>query len=160
MTRTAGPDALSIRDATVADVPFLVASNVAMARETEQKSLDSGVVERGVAAVFEQSGRGFYLVAERRGAHEGCVLVTFEWSDWRNGDWWWLQSVYTLPDSRRSGVFRALHAEVVRRARATPRVAGLRLYVERDNGRAQRIYQALGMQETHYRLYEAEFSRF
>ncbi|GAA0710792.1 GNAT family N-acetyltransferase [Dokdonella soli] len=150
-------ETVPIRDATIADIPFLADSNAAMALETEQKSLDRGVLERGVAALFERPQRGFYLVAECAGEPVGCLLVTYEWSDWRNGDWWWLQSVYIVPGARRGGVFRALHAEVDRRARLDPGVVGLRLYVERDNRRAQQAYMALDMDETPYRLFEREF---
>jgi GNAT superfamily N-acetyltransferase len=80
-------------------------------------------------------------------------MVTFEWSDWRNGDWWWLQSVYVVPEHRRHGVFRALYADVERRAIERADVVGIRLYVERDNARAQRTYASLGMHEDHYRMY-------
>jgi ribosomal protein S18 acetylase RimI-like enzyme len=148
-------DTLSIRAARVDETAFIADCNAAMALETEHKTLDRGVLERGIAAVFEQSQRGFYLVAERDGAAVGCLLITYEWSDWRNGDWWWLQSVYVTPAARRGGVFRALHEEVWRRARLRPDVVGVRLYVERENERAQATYRSLGMQETPYRLYEA-----
>jgi GNAT superfamily N-acetyltransferase len=104
--------------------------------------------------VLADPQRGFYLVAEQAANAVGCLLVTREWSDWRNGDWWWLQSVYVTPAARRTGVFRALHAEVARRARTTEGVVGLRLYVERDNHAAQATYAALGLVETHYRLLE------
>ncbi len=150
-------DIVSVRDAAVADIPFLVDGNAAMARETEHKALDRDVLERGVAGLFEQRQRGFYLIAERAGERVGCLLVTYEWSDWRNGDWWWLQSVYVAPHARRVGVFRALHAEVERRARAAAGVIGLRLYVEQDNQRAQATYASLRMAPTHYRLYEREW---
>jgi len=145
---------VSVRDAGLADIPFVVDSNAAMALETERKTLDRGVLERGVSALFAQRTRGFYLVAERAGERVGCLLVTYEWSDWRNGEWWWLQSVYVTPVARRCGVFRALHADVERRARAAADVIGLRLYVEQDNRRAQATYSSLGMAPTHYRLYE------
>ena len=146
----------TVRDARIDDIAFLVASNARMALETERKAHDRGTLERGIAAVFAQPARGFYLVAERAGEAVGCVLVTHEWSDWRNGDWWWLQSVYVVPAARRCGVFRALHAAVDRRARADPSVIGLRLYVEKDNHAAQATYAALGLHETHYRLLETE----
>lgn len=146
-------DTLSIRDATVADLPFLADSNAAMALETERKTLDRSVLERGIRGVFERPARGFYLIAERDARAVGCLLVTHEWSDWRNGDWWWLQSVYVSADARRGGVFRALHAEVDRRARAAADVVGLRLYVETENRRAQQTYAALGWSETHYSLF-------
>jgi GNAT superfamily N-acetyltransferase len=148
-----------VRDAVASDLAFIVEANLAVARETEGKALSREVLERGVAAVLESPARGFYLVAERAGEALGCLLVTREWSDWRDGDWWWLQSVYVLPSARRGGVFRTLHGEVARRAAATPGVVGLRLYVERDNVRAQATYAAIGMHETAYRLYEREAAR-
>jgi ribosomal protein S18 acetylase RimI-like enzyme len=104
--------------------------------------------------VLEQPQRGFYLVAERTGVAIGSLLVTYEWSDWRNGDFWWIQSVYVLPAARRGGAFRALYAEVERRAAAAGAV-GLRLYVETENHRAQATYAGLGMQRCHYFMYEA-----
>lgn len=144
---------LSIRPATLADAAALCAWNAAMARETEGLELDVAVVERGVRAVFEQPQRGFYLVAERDGEAVGGLLVTFEWSDWRNGDYWWIQSVYVVPAARRAGVFRALYAAVAQRARAA-KAASLRLYVEAENGQAQAAYERLGMRCCHYAMYE------
>jgi GNAT superfamily N-acetyltransferase len=143
-----------VRDASIADTRFLIDSNAAMALETEHRQLDREVLARGVSAVFERPERGFYLIAERAGEAVGCLLVTHEWSDWRDGDWWWLQSVYVVPAARRDGVFRALYAEVERRALAAPQVVGLRLYVEQDNARAQATYAALGMWASGYRLFE------
>ena len=144
---------LSIRFATSADVPALCAWNAAMARETEGLELDPAVLERGVRGVFEQPQRGLYFVAERDGAAVGGLLVTKEWSDWRNGDYWWIQSVYVVPEARCDGVFRALHAEVERPARAAG-AASLRLYVETENRRAQSTYERLGMHPCHYAMYE------
>lgn len=146
-----------VRPATPADAPLLVAFNAAMARETESLQLDQDRLSRGVAAVFAEPARGRYFVAEVAGEVVGGLLVTYEWSDWRDGDWWWIQSVYVLPAARRLGVFRALYAEVERLARATPGVAGLRLYVERDNTRAQQTYRGLGMEASHYQMYERAF---
>ena len=145
---------LQIRAARPADLPELVAWNAAMAWETEHKRLDPATLERGVAGVFEQPRRGFYLVAERDGVAVGSLLVTYEWSDWRCGDFWWIQSVYVVPEARRDGVFRALYAEVEQRAAAAGAV-GLRLYVETENRRAQDTYEGLGMQRCHYFMYEA-----
>jgi ribosomal protein S18 acetylase RimI-like enzyme len=107
--------------------------------------------------VLEQPRRGFYLVAERAGVALGCLLVTYEWSDWRGGDFWWIQSVYVVPAARRGGAFRALYADVERRAAAAGAV-GLRLYVETENRRAQATYEGLGMQRCHYFMYEALLS--
>lgn len=145
---------LQIRAATLADLPDLAAWNAAMAWETEHKRLDPAALQRGVAGVFDEPRRGFYLVAEHDGAAIGCLLVTYEWSDWRDGDFWWIQSVYVIPEARRVGAFRALYAEVERRA-ATAGAVGLRLYVETENRRAQTTYEGLGMQRCHYFMYEA-----
>jgi len=147
----------TIRDAVREDIAFLDTANAAMAWETEHKRLDFAVVERGVAGIFDDPRRGFYLIAEHAGAAAGSLLITHEWSDWRSGKWWWIQSVYVMPPARRHGMFRALYAEVERRARARPGVVGLRLYVERDNVRAQQTYAALGMAPTQYNMFEREF---
>ena len=145
---------LLIRAATSADIPALLAWNTAMAWETERKRLDPALLERGIAGVFERSQRGFYLIAERDNVSVGSLLVTYEWSDWRCGDFWWIQSVYVAPDARRGGVFRALYAEVEQLAKAAGAV-GLRLYVETENDRAQATYADLGMQQCHYLMYES-----
>ena len=150
---------ITIRLATVADIPFLVESNAAMALETEHKTLDRETLARGTQAVFDDPRRGSYLIAERDGAVAGCLLITYEWSDWRNGDWWWFQSVYVTPAARRSGIFRVLYAEVERRAREAGAV-GLRLYVERDNARAQQTYASLGMDEEPYKMLRRGFIDF
>lgn len=142
-----------IRAARADDLEALAAFNTALALETEDKTLDPAVLRAGVARVLAEPARGFYLVAEIDGVVAGCLMVTFEWSDWRNGDWWWLQSVYIAPAFRRRGVFRALYAEVERRAAERADVVGIRLYVERDNVRAQHTYAALGMREDHYRMF-------
>jgi GNAT superfamily N-acetyltransferase len=146
-----------IRDARDGDTDVLVEFNRAMALETEHKVLDPEVLGRGVRGVFERPSRGFYLVAEQQREVIGGLLVTTEWSDWRCGDWWWIQSVYVRPAHRGHGVFAGLYAEVERRARSAAAI-GLRLYVERDNHRAQRTYASLGMQQTAYRLFESEFA--
>jgi len=145
--------ALRVREAGMADINILVDFNAAMALETERKTLDPLTLSAGVAAVLAEPRRGFYLVAEAGREVVGCLMITYEWSDWRNGDWWWFQSVYVHPEQRRNGVFRAMYAEVERLASARADVAGLRLYVERDNRRAQKTYASLGMHEEHYRMY-------
>ena len=150
---SAPESAFQIRLASSADVDVLVQFNAAMAQETEAKTLDPQVLRAGVAAVLAESRRGFYLIAEQAGEVAGCLMITYEWSDWRNGDWWWLQSVYVRPQHRRGGVFRALYAHVERLATTRDDVVGVRLYVERDNRRAQQTYQALGMREDQYRMY-------
>ena len=144
---------LTIRDATRDDLDHLVQWNAAMALETEAKQLDLAVLTRGIAGVFDDPGRGFYLVAERGGVPVGSLLVTYEWSDWRDGNFWWIQSVYVVEAARRGGVFRALYADVARRALEAGAV-GLRLYVETENHRAQKTYADLGMERCHYFMYE------
>lgn len=145
---------LAVRAAVRGDIAHIAAWNAAMAWETEQKRLDPAVLERGVAAVFDEPRRGFYLLAERDGVPVGCLLVTFEWSDWRCGDFYWIQSVYVVAEARRGGVFRTMYDAVAERARAAGAV-GIRLYVETENERAQRTYAGLGMERCHYFMYEA-----
>jgi GNAT superfamily N-acetyltransferase len=149
--------AIEIRAASKADIPFLVDCNAAMALETEHKTLDRAVLTRGTRAIFEEPRRGFYRVAERAGKAVGSLMVTYEWSDWRNGDWWWIQSVYVTPAARRTGVFSALYADVEQQARARSGVIGLRLYVENENSIARATYAALGMSDAGYRLLQAGF---
>jgi len=148
------PAALTIRRATVDDADTLARFNEAMAEETEDKTLDPDTVRAGVRAVFSKPEQAFYLVAERDEAIVGSLMITTEWSDWRNADFWWIQSVYVRPEARRTGVYTALHRDVRRRARDTEGVCGLRLYVERDNAAAQAAYDELGMDEPPYRMYE------
>jgi len=143
-----------IRAAQRGDAAAIARFNAAMAAETESIALDPATLRAGVEAVLDDPRHGFYLVAEVDGAVAACLMITYEWSDWRNGQWWWLQSVYVDPAQRRSGLFRALYQAVERRVRDTPQAIGLRLYVERDNARALRTYRALGMHETAYLLYE------
>ena len=148
----------TIRNATRDDVAFLADCNLAMAWESEQKPLERDVLTRGIVAVFDHPERGFYIVAERGGKRAGSLLITHEWSDWRNGGWWWIQSVYVMPDARRRGVFTTMYRAIESRARATTGVIGLRLYVEKENTGAQRTYEALGMEPTHYSLYQRAWS--
>ena len=144
---------LSVRAAKQTDLDVLVQFNAAMAMETEAKQLDYALLRAGVAGVLVEPRRGFYLVAEFEGVVVGCLMITYEWSDWRNGDWWWLQSVYVHPQHRRRGVFRALYAEIEHRAQERAEVVGIRLYVENENVRAQKTYATLGLGEEHYRIY-------
>ena len=146
-----------IRKATRGDEGILAAQNRAMALETEGKELDLERSLRGVAAVLEDPGKGFYLVAEREGQVVGQLMVTFEWSDWRNGTFWWIQSVYVAPAARRSGVYRGLYERLLAMAREDGGVCGIRLYVEAENGRAQATYAALGMERARYELFEVDF---
>ena len=144
----------TVRRATPRDMDVLVAHNCAMAHETEGKELDRDVVTRGVLGLFERPAHGFYLVAERAGRVAGSLMVTSEWSDWRDGFFWWVQSVYVDAAHRRRGIYRSLYDEVRTEAREADDVCGLRLYVERENAAARSVYARLGMDETSYRLYE------
>ena len=148
------PDDLTIRRATLDDAETLARFNEAMAEETEGKTLDPDTVRAGVQSVFDTPEQAFYLVAERDGATVGSLMITTEWSDWRNADFWWIQSVYVRPKARRTGVYTALHRDVRRRAQNAEGVCGLRLYVEQDNAAAQAAYDELGMAEPPYRMYE------
>lgn len=145
---------IEVRMAVAADGNALVRFNRAMALETEDKNLSEAVVEQGVKAVFDDPRRGFYVVADRAGEIVGALMVTFEWSDWRNASFWWIQSVYVSPRFRRRGLYRTLHEFVRERARDQGGVCGFRLYVEKDNADARRVYEALGMSHTDYLMYE------
>ena len=145
---------IATRVAVAEDAATLAGFNRAMALETEAKSLPMDTLLPAVQAVLRDPRHGFYLVADSGNEIAGSLLVTFEWSDWRNGRMWWIQSVYVRPAHRRRGVYRALHEAVRERARAAGDVVGVRLYVERENVAAQRTYAALGMAETPYRVYE------
>jgi ribosomal protein S18 acetylase RimI-like enzyme len=142
----------AIRPATPADAPTVAAANAALALETEGKRLDPATLAAGVAAVLADPAKGWYTVVEDAGRVVGQCLVTLEWSDWRNGWFWWVQSVYVAPHVRRTGVFRDLYRHLEAAAVARPDVIGIRLYVERDNARAQATYESLGLEEEPYNL--------
>lgn len=147
----------TIRSATGADASIVAVFNVAMALETEGKTLSEHIITAGVTKLMTNPDLGFFLVAETDGQIAGCLGITFEWSDWRNGLFWWIQSVYVHPDFRRHGVFRRLYEHVTNLAHRDDSVCGVRLYVEKENATAQQTYRKLGMTETDYRLFEIEF---
>jgi ribosomal protein S18 acetylase RimI-like enzyme len=149
---------IRVRRANAADHAVLVEYNRRMAWETERKHLDDGVLSCGVSNALADAAKGFYLVAESDGTVVGQLMITSEWSDWRDGWFWWIQSVYVREDARRHGVFRALYEESVRLAKETGNVVGLRLYVERENQRAQRTYESLGMRNAGYFVFEKMLS--
>jgi len=149
------PD-LSIRRATINDLNTLVAFNAAMADETEDKTLEQDTLRAGIRGLLQDEQKGRYWVAEQGGRVVGALMCTTEWSDWRNGAFWWIQSVYVRPEMRRKGVFTALYEHVHVKAQAKADVCGLRLYVERENAAAQSTYEALGMARTAYQMYEIE----
>ena len=145
---------MNIRIAVAKDVEELVSFNQAMALETEGKSLETSLLRSGVQGVFDDERRGFYLVAEDGGRIVGGLLVTYEWSDWRNGWFWWVQSVYVIPEFRGKGVYSQLYGYVREEAARKGDVCGFRLYVEQENVVAQKVYENLGMKKTYYLMYE------
>lgn len=146
-------EAVRVRPAGAGDVETIVEYNARMAQETEGLALDRATLSAGVRAVFERATGARYFVAEADGAVVGQLMLTEEWSDWRNGPIWWIQSVYVAPRYRGKGVFRALYRHVESLAREQG-AAGLRLYVEQHNAAAQQTYARLGMSVTHYRIME------
>ncbi|MFW6085024.1 MAG: N-acetyltransferase family protein [Gemmatimonadota bacterium] len=149
---------LTIREATAEDRDRIVLFNRAMARETEGRMLDRDVLAKGVAAMLEDPARGRYYVAEDGDDIVGQLAVTTEWSDWRNGSIWWIQSVYVAKSHRRRGVYARLHRHVREVARGEG-VVGLRLYVENDNDAARAVYRSLGMRPSQYVMYEELWPR-
>lgn len=148
--------AVHVRPATPADLDFIVHGNLAMALETESLALDQAVLREGVRTLLEQRAPGAYWVAEREGLVVGQLMITYEWSDWRNRVVWWIQSVYVSPAARQHGVFRALYAHV-RDAAGVAGAGGLRLYVDNTNLKAKQVYAALGMNGEHYSVFEDMF---
>ncbi|MGA2296731.1 MAG: N-acetyltransferase [FCB group bacterium] len=143
-----------IRYAEVRDADDIISFNQAMALETENLVLNEALLTSGVRAMLKNKHLGFYLVAQIDEEIIGSLMVTSEWSDWRNGLFWWIQSVYVKPYYRKQGVYRKLYDYVKKSAFNEPNVCGFRLYVEKNNLPAQNTYKALGMNETHYRLWE------
>ncbi len=148
---------IDIRDATPDDASIIAAFNQRIAQETEGKLLDIETIRAGVTAVFEDSSKGRYWIAECDGEIIAQLLITYEWSDWRNGSVWWIQSVYVVPDFRRRGVFSHLYRTLESYAREAGDVCGIRLYVEKNNERALATYEALGMTGDNYLVMEAMF---
>ena len=146
-----------VRRAIPADLDTVVGFNTDLARESEGKNLDLERLRKGVLAVLDRDDLGFYLMAEAAGRVVGQLLITTEWSDWRNGFFWWIQSVYVALDYRRRGVYRVLEGHVRSLAEQRGDVCGLRLYVERDNHVAQQVYSNLNMRRSHYDLFEIDF---
>ena len=143
-----------IRQATSQDIAELVEFNINMAHETEGMELIPEVITAGVKGMIEHPQRGYYLVVELDNGIQASLMVTTEWSDWRNGMFWWIQSVYVRPAYRRQGLYRELYARVKELAEQEPSVCGFRLYVECENTSAQKTYGSLGMVETEYKLFE------
>lgn len=145
---------MEIRTANINDAASLVIFNQAMALETEGKRLESDTLKNGVEAVFDDDKKGFYVVAENDGVIVSGLMVTYEWSDWRNRWFWWIQSVYVAPNYRGKGVYRQLYDYVLEKAVEKNDVCGVRLYVEKGNHHAQKVYEKTGMEQSHYLMYE------
>ena len=149
--------AVDIRTGEASDAAAIAEFNAAMALESEGVVLDMDVLTAGVQAALADYGRAFYLLAEVDGHPAGQLMVTYEWSDWRNGGSWWVQSVYVKPEFRRQGVYRRLYRRLEGMAAKRGNVRGIRLYVMRENTGAKRTYESLGMHHSEYDLYETEF---
>jgi len=149
---------ITIRQAVPADGPVIAAFNLRLAEETEGLRLDRACVQAGVGALLEDPAKGVYYVAEANGAVAGQLMITYEWSDWRNGNLWWIQSVYVKPEFRAQGIFRRLFEHVKNLAREQKGVPALRLYVHAENARAHRSYERLGMSRTHYQVFDLDLS--
>jgi ribosomal protein S18 acetylase RimI-like enzyme len=155
------PISIRIRQAELQDAEVLVGFSAALAWETEGRKLDLGTLMKGTRALMAASERGFFILAEHDEGElrkpVGQLMITFEWSDWRNGMFWWVQSVYVAPPWRRRGIYRFMHHHIVERAKADPAVCGIRLYVEQTNQAAQSVYQRVGLAPSGYWVYEQDF---
>lgn len=145
---------VKVREANKSEASIIARFQIIMAMESEGMKLDKEVIEKGVSAVFDDAAKGKYYVAEFKGELIGSMLNTYEWSDWRNGSIVWFQSVYVKPDFRRNGIFKAMYLHIKKLVENDNTLKGMRLYVDKGNERAQKVYQALGMSGEHYDTYE------
>lgn len=148
---------ISVRQGTLSDAEAIAQFNIDMALETEDKVLDPQVILEGVRSLMKSPHYGFYLVAESSNRIAGSLMVTSEWSDWRNALFWWIQSVFIPQEFRRQGIFRTLYQHTEKLANADGNVCGIRLYVEEENTKAQNTYSNVGMTKSHYQMFEKEF---
>jgi GNAT superfamily N-acetyltransferase len=152
---------LLVREAKLEDLEKIVAFNIQMAKETEGKILEKNIVREGVKAVLNNKIKGFYLMAEDNKTNKklvGQLMITFEWSDWRNKNFWWIQSVYVDQKYRNKKVFSQLFRTVTKMALSQKSVCGLRLYTGKNNYSAKQVYESLGMKKTLYEIYEKPLS--
>ena len=145
---------LSIRKASARDIDVIAGFQIRLAEETENVKLDADVVTKGLSALLKDQSKGIYYLAVDDGEPVGCHLITFEWSEWRNGNVWWLQSVYVKESHRKKKVFSAMYENIRRMIKNDPGILGLRLYVDKSNQRAQQVYTSLGMNGEHYTVFE------
>ncbi len=143
-----------VREASVDDLKTIVAFQTLMAKETEDLMLDNYTLNKGVEAVLLDSGRAKYFIAETNGVPSGMLMITYEWSDWRNGWVWWIQSVFTDPGFRKQGIYRLLYNHIKSIVLSTESIKGIRLYVDKRNNPAQKVYENLGMNGNHYSTFE------
>ncbi len=146
---------IDVRTAAGTDAAAIAAFNAAMSIETEDIVLPEENALPGATAVFDDSSLGFYLIAETDGELAGSLMITYEWSDWSNAMYWWIQSVYVAPEHRRQGVYRALYDHVIAMAQSDGNVRGIKLYVYYGNDSAQATYESLGMHRSEHHIYEA-----
>ena len=146
-----------VRYARKGDALVITENNISMAKETEDKDLDPKQARLGVDFLLQNQAHGFYLVVQFQDQVVGQLMITYEWSDWRNGLFWWIQSVYVQPNHRKKGVFRKLYRHLQDLARSEASVCGLRLYAHDTNQKAMKTYISVGMQSSHYVLFEEEF---
>ena len=148
---------IRVRRAAAADAKIITDFNSAIARETEHLDLDRKRLLRGIKALLNDPLKGYYILGEIDGQIAGQLMITYEWSDWRAAMFWWVQSVYVLPEFRGAGVFSRLFHFVEKAARKNKSVCGMRLYVEHGNARAKQTYEHLGMKQANYGMYEMDF---
>ncbi len=144
----------TIRRAVREDIPTIVGFNQAMALETEGVSLDSEVLTSGVEEIFKNPKHGFYIVCEIESAVRACLLITYEWSDWRNGLFFWIQSVFVQKEYRKKGLYKLMYKFVKTEAEESHEIAGIRLYVDQNNKKAKKVYSKLGMIKSNYQIFE------
>lgn len=152
------PQDIKIRLGVKEDIDTIAKFNAEMAWETEGIDLSLERLKKGVAGLFEDSRRGFYVIAECDGKVVGQTMITYEWSDWRNADFWWIQSVYVLPEYRRAGIFRGIFEHIKSMAKAS-NVCGFRLYVNKHNSQAKNAYENLGLECSYYEMYEVSYKK-
>jgi ribosomal protein S18 acetylase RimI-like enzyme len=150
---------IKIRKAIIEDLETIVKFNYNLAKQTEDKELDLEILTKGVRAMLNDTSKGQYYVYEIDGKVVGQIMNTYEWSDWRNGTFLWVQSVYVDEEHRRKGIFKELYNHVKQICDNDEKIAGIRLYVEKENFNAKATYKSLGMDECNYHMYEYESNR-